>query len=224
MNARVVAVQLALSQYADAQRAMSMAAYMKGHFAFYGVPAPQRKACQREALLDWRPDAASLVAFARAAWRVAEREMQYVACDALDRHRKVLSPSSVNVLEELVVTRSWWDTVDAIAPVVGGLAKSDSDVSGLMSQWVDHDHMWLRRVAILHQLRWKHDTDADLLFEFCARRAHESEFFIRKAIGWALREYSKTNPDAVRGFVVDHAAVLSGLSQREALKHIQRQG
>ncbi len=210
----------ALQAAADADRAVSMAAYMKGIAPFFGVPAPRRRALQREVLAGWTPDELEIIEFASSAWRIDEREMQYAACDVLERGAKRSSAELLVTLERLITTKSWWDTVDALAAAVGTLVQRFPELRTTMDRWIESDNDWLARVAIIHQLRFKADTEHERLFAYCVRRAADSEFFIRKAIGWALREYAKTEPAAVRAFVDEHEAVLSGLSKREARKHL----
>ena len=123
----------------------------------------------------------------------------------------------------MITTKSWWDTVDELADhVVGAIVHAHPSQRAVMDRWLVDDDFWLARTAILHQLDWKDDTDADWLFAACVRRAGDKEFFIRKAIGWALRSYSYVDPVAVERFVTDHAGELSGLSRREGLKAIER--
>jgi 3-methyladenine DNA glycosylase AlkD len=113
-------------------------------------------------------------------------------------------------------TKSWWDTVDVLASrVVGPVAERP-----IIESWLTSGDLWLERTAILHQLGYGERTDADFLFRSCLTHAASTEFFLRKAIGWALRQYARVDPAAVRGFVAAHADELSGLSRREALKHL----
>jgi 3-methyladenine DNA glycosylase AlkD len=147
---------------------------------------------------------------------VPEREAQYVACDVVRRWEEL---ATVELCEELIVTRSWWDTVDAVVPVVGELVRRDPALVAVMDRWVADPDRWRARTAILHQLRYKDDTDVDRLFRYCTERAADPEFFIRKAIGWALRQYAWTDPGAVRAYVDGHPE-LSGLSRREALLNL----
>jgi 3-methyladenine DNA glycosylase AlkD len=210
------AVVAALAGAADAERAVAMARYMKDRFPFYGVPSPPRRALQRAALGGWRPSGTDeLTAVARALWAVPEREAQYVACDVVRRWWKL---ATLELCEELITTRAWWDTVDAVVPVVGDLVRRDPELVAVMDRWVDDADRWRARTAILHQLRFKADTDVDRLFAYCTARAADAEFFIRKAIGWALRQYAWTDPEAVRAYVAAHPE-LSGLSRREALRN-----
>jgi 3-methyladenine DNA glycosylase AlkD len=205
---------------ADPARAGPMAAYMKDRFRFFGIPSPARRAIERDVLGHWHPDQADLVAFTDAAFGHDEREVQYAACDLVAARVRGCSPTLVDDLGRWITTRSWWDTVDALARPTGDLARSHPELAAVTDSWIDADDVWLARIAILHQLHARDATDADRLFRYCARRAGDREFFIRKAIGWALREYAKTDADAVRAFVAAHADTLSPLSQREALRRI----
>jgi 3-methyladenine DNA glycosylase AlkD len=126
-------------------------------------------------------------------------------------------------LERLLTTEPWWDTVDSLAThAVGSIVRRHPDERTTMERWLEGDDLWLTRTAILHMNRWKAGTDRDWLFAACLRRADHPDFFIRKAIGWALREHSKVDAAAVVTFVHDHAGELSGLSRREALMWLER--
>ena len=218
--AAVASLATALARAADAERADAMAAYMKGVAPFFGVSAPDRRRIQREVFNGWKPDERDVIAFARAAWDRPQRELQYAACDLLQRRATWLSVGVFADIEWFITHKSWWDTVDSLAPVVGTLVATTPSLTQEMDRWIDADDFWLARVAILHQLRYQLDTDADRLFGYCLRRAADEEFFVRKAIGWALREYAKSAPDAVRRFVDAHDSELSPLSKREARKHL----
>ncbi len=214
---RLAALDVALEARADPQRAPAMAAYMKDQFAFLGIPSGVRRQAQRKALGDWKaPAPEDLTAFARGCWRRDERELQYAACDTLVRHVKRLGPDALELAEELITTKPWWDTVDVLASRVVG-PHADRAV---IERWLVSGDLWLERTAILHQLGYQERTDADFLFRACLSHAGSTEFFLRKAIGWALRQYARSDPDAVRSFVTAHADELSGLSRREALKHL----
>jgi 3-methyladenine DNA glycosylase AlkD len=204
----------------DPTRAAPMAAYMRGQFPFLGIPTPPRRALSRTILAGLpRPTEADLRAVALACWDLPEREYQYFACDWLQRHAAVATPASMPTIRTLITTRSWWDTVDALAArVVGPIVASHRESVATMDDWLRADNLWLIRTSILHQLTYKGRTDPDRLFRACADTAGHPDFFIRKAIGWALREYAKTDPAAVRAFVDAHPE-LSPLSVREALKH-----
>jgi len=207
---------------ADPERAGAMAAYMRGQFAFCGIPAPLQRTIGRQVLAGLpRPDEDDLRAVALACWVRDEREYQYFACGWLRRHVRVCGAGFLDTVERLVVTKSWWDTVDALAAhVVGPLVRRHPGLVSTMDEWSTAGDVWLVRTAILYQLRSKEDTDVERLFRYCTVQLGHPDFFIRKAIGWCLREYAKTDPDAVRSYVDTHRARMSGLSVREALKNL----
>ena len=215
----VVRLQAAFEPARDPARAAAMSAYMRDLFPFLGIPTPQREALQREALAGVpKLSEGELIEAALGLWELPEREYQYAALALLGRGAKSLTPAFIPVARQLVETKPWWDTVDSLAShVVGGIVLRHPELRGEMDRWIEDDDFWVARVALLHQLRHKGATDADRLFAYCERRAGDTEFFIRKAIGWALREYSKTDAAAVREFVARNEATLSGLSKREAL-------
>jgi len=184
----------------DPQAAPAMRAYMRDQFAFLGIPSPKRVALSRTAIAGLpRPTAGDLDAIAHSCWQRDEREYQYFAIWYLRRHIKELPAEFIDTARALIVTRSWWDTVDDLAQNVVGPVVRTHGLATTMDQWIDEPDLWLARTAILHQTRYKAATDADRLFRYCERRATDSEFFIRKAIGWALREHSRTDPAAVGG-------------------------
>jgi 3-methyladenine DNA glycosylase AlkD len=206
---------------ADPAQAAPMRAYMRDGFPFLGIKTPHRRTLSRQVLagLD-RPTEVDLRAVALACWELPQREYQYFAVDWVARHARVCSPAFLATAEVLVTTRSWWDTVDALAAhVVGAIVARHPDSVSTMDLWARDTNLWLVRTAILHQLRYKEATDAARLFGYCAIQSGHRDFFIRKAIGWALREYAHTDPGAVVNFVRTHPT-LSGLSVREALKNV----
>jgi 3-methyladenine DNA glycosylase AlkD len=206
------------------ERAVAMAAYMRDQFPFLGIPTPERDSLSRSLIADLAPrNEAALARAARACWKLPEREFQYFGVNLVRRHLDLMTPKSVPAVVHMITTKSWWDTVDELAAhVVGPMVRRYPALGQTMNVWVGDDNIWLARTAILHQLRYKNATAPAVLFDHCLRRAHEKEFFLQKAIGWALREYSKTDPDAVRAFVAGHADELSALSRREALKWVSR--
>jgi 3-methyladenine DNA glycosylase AlkD len=207
---------------ADPERAVAMAAYMRDQFPFLGIPSPVQKRLAREVMagID-RPDERDLRSVSTICWRMSEREYQYFACGLLRRHVRGCGPGFLTVARHLVTTKPWWDTVDALAAhTVGPLVARHPELVASMDEWAVDEDMWLVRTAILHQLTFKEATDAQRLFRYCRQQAAHKDFFVRKAIGWALREYARTDPAAVRAFVHGHASRLSGLSVREATKHM----
>ncbi|MFI6873273.1 DNA alkylation repair protein [Streptomyces sp. NPDC050400] len=207
---------------ADSERGAQMRAYMKDVAPFLGLTSPVRRELSRTVLDGTpRPDETDLTAVALRCWALPEREYAYFAVDYLRRHVRRLSSGFLPVARRLVTTVPWWDTVDLLAAhVVGGLVAADPKLLAAMDAWIDDPDLWVARTALLHQLRYKDATDAERLFAYCLRQAGHPDFFIRKAIGWALREYAKTDPDAVRSFVAAHRDVLAPLSVREALKNV----
>ncbi|WP_405446357.1 DNA alkylation repair protein [Streptomyces erythrochromogenes] len=207
---------------ADPARAEAMTAYMKHVAPFLGIPAPLRRELSKTVTKNTpRPSETDVVALALRCWRFPEREYHYFAVDYLRRHVGSCSSGLLPVARHLITTVPWWDTVDLLAAhTVGPLVAADPDLALVMDEWIDGEDLWLARTALLHQLRHKDATDTGRLFAYCRRRAGHPDFFLRKAIGWALREYAKTDPDAVRAFVDAERASLSPLSVREALKNL----
>ena len=208
---------------ADPERAAGAAAYMRDQFPFLGIPTPERRRLARAALRDLRaPNESELAAIARALWAQPEREFQHTGCDYLRAHIDAAGVGFIDVVEELVTTKAWWDTVDVLAAhTAGPLVRAHAELVATMDRWVVSDQLWLARTALLHQLAYKRTTDADRLFRYCALRAGDREFFIRKAIGWALRTYAAIAPDAVAQFVASTPG-LSPLSIREATRGVAR--
>lgn len=206
----------------DPDRAVPMAAYMRDQFPFLGIPSPMQKALTREVLAGLgRPAEADLAAVALACWDRPEREYQYFACGWLRRHARACGAGFADTAQHLIVTRSWWDTVDALAAhLVGPLVARHPALVARTDAWLQAEDRWLVRTAILHQLTFKETTDRERLFRYCTVQASHPDFFIRKAIGWALREYGRTDPAAVRSFVNAHQNRLAALSVREALKNL----
>lgn len=243
LPATVIArLQETLPPHRDRERAKAMAAYMRDQFPFLGIPSTPLAVLQRQVLAGLpKPASAQAAEIALGCWALPEREYQYVACAYLRRYaamsvpvepgprsgssrtdRPLLEEDFVGTARTLIVEKSWWDTVDALAAhVVGPLVSAYPSLVKVMDDWAASSEMWLSRTALLHQLRYKGETDADRLFRYCADLAGHPDFFIRKAIGWALREYASTDPDAVRAFVARHEDRLSGLSKREALKNLR---
>lgn len=206
----------------DPARAVPMSAYMRNQFPFLGIPSPAQKALTREVLAGLsRPAEADLAAVAGACWQRPEREYQYFACGWLRRHARSCGPDFIDTARYLIVTRSWWDTVDALAAhLVGPLVRQHPGLVTVTDGWLTDPDRWLVRTAILHQLTFKEATDTGRLFRYCTIQSSHPDFFVRKAIGWALREYARSDPAAVRAFVGSHQSRLATRSVREALKNL----
>jgi 3-methyladenine DNA glycosylase AlkD len=217
-----VTAAAAVTVAADPGRPAAMTAYMRGQFAFAGVSAPGLRLILREAAAGLgKPTSDDLSTLALACWARPEREYQYLACAWLRRHVKVCPAEFLDVARTLIVTKSWWDTVDTLAAhVVGPLVSRHAGLVSTMDEWVVDENLWLARTALLHQVAYREATDAQRLCGYCLAQSEHRDFFIRKAIGWALRSYAYTDPEAVRAFVAAYSSRLSPLSVREAMKHL----
>lgn len=194
---------------------------MKGIAPFFGIKAvPRRELLNEHIDAHGAPPQDELPVIARDAFSCPERELHHTAVDLLMKQAKKLGPEHLPLIEELITTKSWWDTVDALAIHVAGviLKRHPKEIAAWNERWINSDDLWLNRTAILFQNRWKDDTDRALLFTNIDRHCGRGEFFIRKAIGWALRELGATDPDAVRRYVKSRK--LSPLSEREALRKL----
>ena len=200
-----------------------MTAYMRHQFPFLGVKAPAQKAAVRAALCEaGRPtDEDEVVAAIDALWARPEREHRYAGCHLAGRFAPKASAEFVDHVARWVTTDPWWDTCDPLARrCVGQLARHHPAVRLTMDRWLSGDNVWLARGAIIHMGGWKTDIDRDWVFAACLSRAEDPDFFIRKAIGWILRDLAWVEPHAVVAFVEGPGAVLSSLSKREALKNV----
>ena len=204
---------------ADPVKAASMSAYMRDNFPYLGIPTPKRRELSREFLktvdkktVDWD--------FVFECWKQPEREFQYLAMDYLEKVKKVLTPADIPNLKEITITKSWWDTVDSIDMFVGEIALKYPETNTTILEWSEDENIWLRRIAIDHQLARKGKTDTKLLERIIRNNFGQTEFFINKAIGWSLREYSKTDPAWVRSFIEKYRDKMTALSIKEASKYI----
>jgi 3-methyladenine DNA glycosylase AlkD len=202
------------------ENAVSMKKYMKDHFPFLGIKSPLRKELEKQFFketeimkMPFDKD------FVKGLWGKDEREYHYTAITYIGKFIKKLPKDVVPFFEELITTKSWWDSVDSIAPLVGELARKYPEIiEETIDGWAVDDNFWLRRSAILFQLKYKQQTNEDLLYDYIGKNADSKEFFIQKAIGWALREYSKTNPVSVKAFIEGNR--LAPLSVREGSKYV----
>ncbi|MGD7022968.1 DNA alkylation repair protein [Rossellomorea vietnamensis] len=209
--------------HANKENAGPMKAYMRNQFDFLGIRTPERKMLLRDFLKEYgTPSLEELPEIARTLWEQPEREFQYLALALLDKNRSRLQPVHLSLMEELIVMKSWWDTIDTIASRLAGFVIRKHPLEGevFLEKWIASENFWLNRTAILHQLSYKEGTDEERLFSYIKQHASSKEFFIEKAIGWALREYSKTAPDKVAAFI--EREELRPLSKREGLKHLKR--
>jgi 3-methyladenine DNA glycosylase AlkD len=208
---------------ADPERAEPMANYMRDRYPFYGIGAKDRSDIHK-AVFTERPlpdDESAIAEVVDACLARPQREWHYTAVAVLRRRGRALSAASWPAVHRIATTHAWWDTIDELAKhVAGRIVKNDPTQVIVMDDWATSADMWVARVAILHQLGFKAATDVERLFAYCDARADETDFFYRKAIGWALRQYAYEDPDAVRAFVEQRRDRLSPLSVREALKNL----
>ena len=204
----------------DPEKAGPMEAYMRHQFPFLGIVGPERNAlykkyfpsAKKAKIIDWD--------FVDTCWEKDPREYQYVGANYLKAMQSYLTEDDLPKLERLVVTKSWWDTVDILDRVVGSLVYDKPELGEIIVQWSLSDNIWLRRVAIDHQLLRKEKTDVRLMEKILLNNLDQSEFFINKAIGWALRDYSKTNPEWVASFIEKNKERMAELSIKEASKYL----
>jgi 3-methyladenine DNA glycosylase AlkD len=204
---------------ANPAKAGPMAAYMKDLFPYLGLQKPERAELARGFLRAKKAESGVDFAFIERCFALPEREFSYLALDYLDKVKARLEPKDIPFIERLVQTRPWWDTVDAIAVIAGNVLRRFPDVrESAAARWMAHESLWLRRVSIIFQLHYKGGTDTGLLERAILANCNTPEFFLNKAVGWALREYSKTNADWVRAFIAAHR--LHPLSVREGGKYV----
>jgi 3-methyladenine DNA glycosylase AlkD len=212
-----------LNQYGDSARAAQMKRYMKNKFEFFGIPSPKLRQLsapflQRNNL----PDAIRVPELAREFWNHQERELQYFSIELLKKYLRHTPIEWIDLYEELITQKSWWDTVDGLAAwQVGDYFKKYPDqVFPRTKKWMNSGKIWLQRTCLIFQLKYKEDTDFELLKSFIIPLSDSKAFFIQKAIGWTLREYSKLFPQRVMDFADNQP--MAKLSYREATRIVLR--
>jgi 3-methyladenine DNA glycosylase AlkD len=222
-NSHFTRIEQSLSALSNPEKARPMAKYMRDQFIFLGIPTPQRREAIKALSLPMLPSE-HLFSLVQQLWQQPEREYQYVAIDLLKKNSKQLTLADICTLQDYLQQKSWWDSVDGLASVIGTamkrLTRAQPRHQDIMDSWLSHDNLWVRRVAMIHQLGWRNNTNEQRLSHYALALATEKEFFIRKAIGWALRDYARHQPDWVKAFVAQHEALLSPLSVREAVKRL----
>lgn len=212
----------AFKKHSNPQLAVAMQNYLLGQFSFFGIQKPKRNEIIKPIYLKAKKDIteAWIIKASVLLWAMKEREYHYAALDLFEKNKRIITPMSFKTLEKMIVTNSWWDSVDGISSyAIAPLVLKHPELKKEMERFSTHKNFWLKRVSIIHQLLYKTKTDKEFLFKVCKLNWGDDEFFIRKAIGWALRQYAKTNPDDVYQFVEANKHKLSNLSIREALKH-----
>lgn len=204
----------------DKENASSMSKYMRNLFIFYGLPTPKRKALYKDIIKEEKKQKKIDWEFLDQCYEDEHREFQYVVCDYLIAMNDFLTYEDIPKIKTYAQTKQWWDTIDCLDRVIGEIGLRDQRVDALMIEWSQDDDFWIRRIAIDHQLCRKEKTHTELLEKILVNNFGSDEFFINKAIGWALRDYSKTNPDWVRAFIDKYKDQMDKLSIKEASKYI----
>ena len=207
-------------QHKNEEQAQKMSKYMLNKFEYIGIKTPERrkifknffKEYKNEEKIDWE--------FVNKCWENKYREFQYIAADYLKNMKDKLTIDDIPEFKRLILKKSWWDTIDNLDMTIGALALKDSNVNKILLEWSLDENIWLRRIAIDHQLLRKEKTNTELLEKILKNNLGQAEFFINKAIGWALRDYSKTNPNWVKNFIEKNREKMAKLSIREASKYL----
>lgn len=205
----------------DKEHAVSMKKYMKNQFEFFGLATPERKALYKDFIklekksrrIDWE--------FLDCCYTDEHREFQYLVYDYLIALKQYLTFDDIDKIKEYILMKSWWDTIDFLCKVIGDIGLRDTRVKALMLEWSLDDNIWIKRTSIEHQLAYKDKTDTNLLAQIIVNSFGTDEFFINKAIGWALREYSKTNAAWVKEFIDNHKEEMNTLSIKEGCKYLK---
>ncbi len=208
-----------LHQHGNAEKAQQMSAYLRHQFPFLGIQAPLRRELSKSFLRDKTTVQSVDWEFVAQCFALPEREFQYLACDYLQKAKRFLQIADIAMVERYIVTKPWWDSVDVVNSVVGSFCLRYPHIKHeVISRWIVSESIWLKRVAILFQLSYKEQTDTVFLREAILYNANTNEFFVNKAIGWALRQYSRSNPLWVAQFLKENT--LHSLSVREARKYL----
>ena len=207
-------------RHKNEEQAQKMSKYMLNKFEYIGIKTPERrkifknffKEYKNEEKIDWE--------FVNKCWENKHREFQYIAADYLKNMKDKLTIDDIPKFKRLILKKSWWDTIDNLDMTIGTLALKDSNVNKILLEWSLDENIWLRRIAIDHQLLRKEKTNTELLEKILKNNLGQAEFFINKSIGWALRDYSKTNPEWVKNFIEKNRENMAKLSIREASKYL----
>ena len=207
-------------RHKNEEQARQMSKYMLNKFEYIGIKTPERrkifknffKEYKNEEKIDWE--------FVNKCWENKNREFQYIAADYLKNMKDKLTIDDIPKFKQLILKKSWWDTIDNLDMTIGALALKDSNVNKILLEWSLDENIWLKRIAIDHQLLRKEKTNTELLEKILKNNLGQTEFFINKAIGWALRDYSKTNPNWVKNFIEKNREKMAKLSIREASKYL----
>ena len=207
-------------QHKNEEQAQRMSKYMLNKFEYIGIKTPERRKIFKNFFSEYKNEEKIDWEFVNKCWENKYREFQYVAADYLKNMKDKLTIDDIPKLKQLVLEKSWWDTIDNLDMTIGALALKDSNVNKILLEWSLDENIWLRRIAIDHQLLRKEKTNTELLEKILKNNLGQAEFFINKAIGWALRDYSKTNPEWVKNFIEENKEKMAKLSIKEASKYL----
>ena len=207
-------------QHKNEEQARQMSKYMLNKFEYIGIKTPERREIFKNFFKEYKNGEKIDWEFVNNCWENKYREFQYVAADYLKNKKDKLTIDDIPNLKQLILKKSWWDTIDNLDMTIGALALKDSNVNKILMEWSIDENIWLRRIAIDHQLLRKEKTNTELLEKVLKNNLGQAEFFINKAIGWALRDYSKTNPKWVKNFIEKNKEKMAKLSIKEAGKYL----
>ena len=207
-------------QHKNEEQARQMSKYMLNKFEYIGIKTPERREIFKNFFKEYKNGEKIDWEFVNKCWENKYREFQYVGADYLKNMKDKLTIDDIPKLKQLILKKSWWDTIDNLDMTIGALALKDSNVNKILLEWSLDENIWLRRIAIDHQLLRKEKTNTVLLEKILKNNLGQNEFFINKAIGWALRDYSKTNPEWVKNFIEKNKEKMAKLSIKEASKYL----
>ena len=207
-------------QHKNEEQAQKMSKYMLNKFEYIGIKTPERRKIFKNFFSEYKNEEKIDWEFVNKCWENEYREFQYIAADYLKNMKDKLTIDDIPEFKRLILKKSWWDTIDNLDMTIGALALKDSNVNKILLEWSLDENIWLRRIAIDHQLLRKGKTDTELLEKILKNNLGQAEFFINKAIGWALRDYSKTNPEWVKNFIEKNKENMAKLSIKEASKYL----
>lgn len=197
-----------------------MSDYMRNKFSFYGVRSPIRKLLYKDIIKEAKTQKTIDWNLLDQCYQEDKREFHYFVWDYLNELHMCLTFEDITKLKNYLLNNQWWDTIDSAYSVIGSIGLRDKRVTDLMIKWSTDKNLWIRRISICHQLKYKQKTNINLLKTTIINNLGTDEFFINKAIGWSLREYSKTNPEWVRNMILKYQSKMNSLSIREASKYL----
>lgn len=209
-----------IKTYENLNKSEKMSAYMRGKFEFLGINAPLRYALEKEYFKELKTSRKIDWDFVEILWKEEQREFQYIATDYLNNMKNYLKYEDLDKLYKLIKSKSWWDSVDNFPRLISKIVDIDKNTNTAMGKWSRDGNLWIRRVSIIYQLHRKDKTNEEFLKRNILNNLNGNEFFINKAIGWALRDYSKYNSAFVREFIDENRENLSTLSIKEASKYL----